>query len=218
MRLVIVSLAVILAVSFADSTWEGHTEGVHIPLPPTDDIIDTNAYDEEHVFSTAFAIFTNFWVADDFTPDYMADIEILTIWTVTTTTNPAAIEVFFYNDVAPGPGVVLWTQLTTDITWTDSGVTFAGYTIYICEMSLPNADYFTVNGGTTYWVTAHRSDGQNLYSIHDDEVEGTECYRDIGSGWVPGSTTGYAATDMFRIIEGTIALDRNTWGGLKTLF
>ena len=65
MKLAFVSVAVILAVSMADSSWEGHTEGVHIPLPETDDVIDTNAFDEEHVFSSAFAIFGSYWVAED---------------------------------------------------------------------------------------------------------------------------------------------------------
>ena len=114
--------------------------------------------------------------------------------------------------------MVLWSESTTDLTFNNSGVTFAGYIIYIGVMNLPNTDYFVVNPGVTYWTGFHRDDGVNLYVILDTEVNGTECYRDIGSGWVPGSTSGYDPTVMFRIIWGYVALERDTWGAIKVQF
>jgi len=94
-------------------------------------------------------------------------------------------------------------------------VTFAGYPIYMTVAEFPT-DYFAAYPGTTYWTTIQRTDGDYLYCILDDEVRDTECYRDIGSGWVPGSTTGYDPTDMFRIIAGIVALESDTWGSIKT--
>jgi hypothetical protein len=172
------------------------------------------------MYSTAFAVFGDYWVADDLTKAFMATVEKVTYWSLTTGGLPSSILVYFMDDGAPGPGVMLWSESISggDLVFTNSGVTFAGYPIYITEMDLPNTDYFVINPGVTYWTGFQRDDGTSLYAIMDYEVTGTECYRDLGSGWVPGSTTGYDPTDLFRIIEGTIALDRDTWGALKTLF
>jgi hypothetical protein len=222
MKSSLVCLAVLTPLVLADSSMEGHFEGIPNPLPATDEIIDTNAYDQAHQFNTAFAIFTDYWVADDFTPygDYY--IEILTFWTLSTGTMPTSVDAYFWADAPPGPCAELWngTSSGTNLTHTDIGVTFAGYPIYMTVADLPNTDYFLASSGVTYWTTIQRTDGTNFYCILDDEVRDTECYRDIGSGWVPGSSTGYAATDMFRIISNSWypALERDTWGAIKIQF
>ena len=218
MKLFVV-LLVVVAMSFASSTMRGQFEGTPNPLPSTDDIVDSNPYDAAHQFSTAFAIFTDYWVADDFTPTGDYDIECLTFWDLSTGAMPTSVDAYFWAD-GTGPGTELWNGTVSggDLVHNNSGVTFAGYIVYITIATLPNTDYFTAESGTTYWTTIQRTDGVNFYCILDDEVAGTECYRDIGSGWVPGSTTGYAATDMFRIIEGSLPLDRDTWGTIKALF
>ena len=219
MKLLVV-LLVIVAMSFASSTMRGEFEGTPNPMPGTDDVVDTNAYDAATAFDTAYAIFTDFWVADDFTPPADYTIEILTLWDLSTGAMPTSVDAYIWADDAPGPGAELWTDAVSggDLVHNATGVTFAGYMIYMTVASLPNTDYFTALSGTTYWTTFQRTDGTNFYCIQDTGVTGTECYRDIGSGWVPGSTTGYPATDMFRIIEGTLPLDRDTWGTIKALF
>jgi hypothetical protein len=191
-------------------------------MPGTDFVFDTNVYDPDHVYGTAFATFSNYWIADDFSPNFSGQIEQLFFWTVTTTTNPSGLEVTFFGDDYPGPGTILWQNLVSDVIWKDSGVTFAGYTIHVCVTDLPNLDYMNVWTGTTYWITAHREDGSNLYAVVDDEVNGDECYRitTAGGEWAPISSSVYDPVDMFRIVKGTIygALDRTTWGMVKTLF
>jgi len=222
MKFAFIFLSLIASAVFALPTLEGHTEGVHIPFPETDFVFDTNMYDPDHVYGTAFATYSNYWIADDFTPSLSGQIEQLFFWTVTTTTNPAGLEVTFFGDGYPGPGTILWQNLVSDVIWKDSGVTFAGYTIHLCVINLPNLDYMNVWTGTTYWITAHREDGTNLYAVVDDEVNGDECYRitTAGGAWAPISSMGWDPVDMFRIVKGTIygALDRTTWGMVKTLF
>ena len=216
----LVCLTTIVSLVLADSSMEGHFEGIPNPLPATDLLVDTNAYDPEHAYSTAFAIFTDYWVADDFTPTYNDAIESLTFWDLSTGTMPTSVDAFFWADAAPGPSTELWNENVsgTNLTHTDIGVTFAGYPIYMTVAELPYPPFFNVYSGTTYWTTIQRTDGTNFYCILDDEVAGTECYRDIGSGWVPGSTTGYDPTDMFRIIWGYVALECDTWGAIKVQF
>jgi len=220
MKSSLVCLAILVSFILANSSMEGHFEGIPNPLPATDWIIDTNAYNQAHQFSTAFAIYSDYWVADDFTPSGYFQIGILTFWDLSTGTMPTSVDAYFWADAPPGPGAELWngTSSGTNLTHTNSGVTFAGYIVYVTVAVLPNIDYFSVNAGTTYWTTIQRTDGTNFYCILDDEVRDTECYRDIGSGWVPGSSTGYAATDMFRIIESPTALECDTWGAIKTQF
>jgi len=219
MKLFVV-LLVVVAMSFASSSIRGEFEGTPNPLPGTDDVVDTNAYDAAHQFATAYAIFTDYWCADDFTPANDYYIEILTLWDLSTAAMPTSVDAYIWADAAPGPGTELWTGTVSggDLVHNATGVTFAGYMIYMTVASLPNTDYFLTTAGETYWTTYQRTDGQYLYCILDDEVAGTECWRDIGSGWQTGSSTGYDPVDMFRIIEGSLPLGRDTWGTIKTLF
>jgi hypothetical protein len=208
----------LVSLILANSSMEGHFEGTPNPLPSTDDIIDSNPYDPAHQCSTAWAIYTYYWTADDFTPAYDNSVASLTFWDLSTSTMPTSVEAYFWADAPPGPGTELWHETVSgaDLIHSNSGVTFAGYVIYITVVNLPNTDYFSVTGGMTYWTTIQRIGGLNLYCILDDEIRGMECYRDIGSGWMPGSAPGGSGADMFRIIEGTVPLDRDTWGSIKT--
>jgi hypothetical protein len=218
MRLIPVFVILLAASAGASPNIEGHWEGTITPWPATDDIIDSNPLSGS-MYSTAYAVFGDYWVADDLLVTFTATVETVTYWSLTTGTLPISMLVYFLDDGAPGPGVVLWSEMISggDLIFNNTGISFAGYPIYLTIMILPNTDYFAVSPGVTYWTGFHRDDGVNLYVILDTEVNGSECYRDIGSGWVPGSSTGYDPTDLFRIIEGTIALDRTTWGMVKTL-
>ncbi len=223
MKSSLVCLMILVSLILADSSMEGRFVGTPYPLPASDGIVDTNAYDPEHAYSTAFAIFTDYWCADDFTSSWDAYIEILTFWDLSTGTMPTSVDAYFWADASPGPGTELWdgTINGSNLIHTDIGVTFAGYPIYMTVADLTDIPlFFTALSGVTYWTTIQRTDGINFYCILDDEVSDTECYRDIGSGWVPGSTTGYDPTDMFRIIQDTWypALERDTWGSIKMQF
>jgi len=220
MKLSLICLTILASLILADSSMEGHFVGTPYPLPATNEIIDTNAYDQAHQYNTAFAIFTDYWCADDFTPLWDSYVETLTFWDLSTGTMPTSVDAYFWGYLCHGAELWKGTSSGTDLTHTDIGVTFGGYPIYMTVADLPNTDYFFFTCGTTYWTTIQRTDGTNFYCILDDEVEGYECARDIGSGWVPGSSTGYAATDMFRIISNSWypALERDTWGSIKALF
>jgi len=220
MKSSLVCLIIFVSLILANSSIEGHFEGTPDPMPGTDDVIDSNPYDPAHASSTAFAIYTNYWTADDFTPAYDNSVASLTFWDLSTGTMPTSVDAYFWADLPPGPGAELWTGTVsgTNLTHTYIGVTFAGYPIYMTVADLPNIDYFSVTGGTTYWTTIQRTDGTNFYCILDDEVSGYECYRDIGSGWMPSSAPGGSPVDMFRIIEGTVPLERDTWGSIKMQF
>ncbi len=226
MKLFFVILFVAAAATFASSTLTGHVGGEYtLWMPATDDVIDTNALTEPDIFNTAFASFTDYYVADDFTPSANYAVTDVTWWTLTTGAVPDAgdLEVLFYTDLPPGPGTLLWTGVPTAVSLGNTGLTFAGYVIWQTQVTLPDTDYFNVVGGTTYWVSMHRTDGTTLYIILDSIVRGTELYRIIdATGWVAGSSTGsppYDPTDVFQIIEGTAtAIERETWGSIKSIF
>jgi len=219
MKSSLVCLTILISLVLAHSSWEGHIEGIHIPMPATDAIIDTNAYQQSTTYSYAFAISGAWWVADDFTTMYSAVPEELVFWTVSPGMIPTNVNAYFWADAAPGPGTELFTENVSgsNLTYTNCGVTFAGFPVYILTAALTEAFYPIP--GNTYWTTVQRNDGNTLYAIMDTGVTGSECYRIVGGGWVPGSSTGYDDTDMFRIIYGWVApLDRNTWGSIKTSF
>lgn len=226
MKLFFVVLFVVATASLASSTLTGPIGGRYtLEMPATDDLIDSNAFFEPDMYTTAFASYDDYYMAEDFTPsmiDY--DVTDVTWWMVTTgaVPTPSNLEVLFYSDAAPGPGTLLWTGVPTAIQLDDTGVTFAGYAIWQTKVTLPDTDYFVASAGVPYWVSIHRTDGTNFFIILDSIVVGTECYRIVAAGdpWVAGSTTGYPATDVFQIIEGTpvVALDRSTWADIKTVF
>jgi len=220
-------LFVCVAASFASSTLTGPIGGEYnLNLPSTDDVVDTNAYESATMYTTAYGSSGDYYVAEDFTPSGNFYITDVSWWTITTAATPApsGVEVIFYTDAAPGPGSVLWSGVPIALNHIDTGVTFAGYVVWLTTATLPDTDYFTANSGTTYWVCMHRTDGSNFFIVLDTVVRGTECYRvDVtGGSYVPGSTTGsplYDPADVFQIIEGTTtALDRSTWADIKTIF
>lgn len=220
MKSSLVCLVILASILLANPWMEGHFEGTPYPLPGTDDVIDSNPFDPAHLVSTALAIYGNYWVADDFTPAYDNSVASLTFWDLSTGTMPTSVDAYFWADLPPGPGAELWngTISGTNLTHTYIGVTFGGYPIYMTVADLPNTDYFSVTGGTTYWTTIQRTDGTNFYCLLDDEVTGMCIFYNHGSGWFGIYTIVYTVVDMFRIIEGTVALERETWGAIKTQF
>jgi hypothetical protein len=74
--------------------------------------------------------------------------------------------------------------------------------------------YYT---GTCEWIAAQRTTSDTWYFLPGTGVRGQECYLYNG-GWMTWSSQGYPPTDQFRIMYGTLALDRDTWGAIKTLF
>lgn len=226
MKLFFVVLFVAAAASFASSTLTGEIAGRCIlEVPETDDYVDSNPFSEPDMYSTAFAGFGDYYHAEDFTPSAKYDITHVWWWTITTAGVPAPgdLEVLFYDDnPAGGPGTELWSGVPTAVELGNTGVTFAGYTIWETRVTLPDTDYFLAEQDVTYWVSIHRPGADTFYVILDATVEGNECYRIITAGgpWVPGSTTGYPATDTFQIIEGDpyVSLDRGTWGSIKAVF
>jgi hypothetical protein len=225
MKLFFVVLLVVAASSFASSTLTGELAGRYtIEMPATDDIIDSNAFVSAEMYGTAFASAGDYYMAEDFTPSAKYDITDVTWWMVTTASVPApsGLEVMFYDDAPPGPGTLLWTGTPSAVEFLDTGYTFAGYVLWQANITLPDTDYFVAEQDQTYWVCIHRTDGSNFFIIADINVEGTECYRIVTAGgpWVAGSTTGYDATDIFQIIQGNpyVALQRETWGSIKSIF
>jgi hypothetical protein len=218
---VLLTVLIVTAASFAGpGLWQEIGDG----HPSTDDVIDSNAFDAGHMYSDAFPIYANFWTADDFTPSVTVEVQKITIWIVTTAALPTEVDVFFWADAAPGPGSELLSVTVdgNDLDFTNSGVTFGGFPIYILEATLPAADFFFAFGGLTYWTAIQRTSGGDMLAIMDNEVSDTECFRIITSGgpWVPGSSLGHPPTDMFRIIEGQGAssFEQNTWGAIKAVF
>jgi len=218
-------LFVAVAVCLASSTITGVIGGEYtLEMHATDDVVYSNELTESDIYTYAYGAHNDFHIAEDFTPSANYDITAVTWWTASTTTAPdvSSMEVMFYADAAPGPGALLWSGTPNTAEFIDTGLTFVGFPIWMSVMTLPDTDYFAVNAGDTYWVSIHRTDGQNLYSLQDILIVDTECYRIDGipgDPWVTGSSLGHFPTDVFQIIESTgTALDHVTWGSIKAVF
>lgn len=184
--------------------------------PSSDDNIDSYAYDAGDALDTAFASFGDYVTADDMTLSTDAEVQELTYWTLTTAASmPTSCSTLLYQDTGSGPGTEM-EDVTSTVVNTATGISFGSYTVY--ESDCTPGTPISADVGTTYWITVQRQSADTWYFLAGTTVRGQECYL-YNSGWVTWSSQGYAPSDMFRILYGSLTpLDRGTWGSIKTLF
>ena len=90
--------------------------------------------------------------------------------------------------------------------------------IYIAVIDL-TSDEPVVPIGTTMWLGSHRNDGSNWYPLFGTIVTGSEAYRTVAAGWAWAPlSSSLVAGDLFKVIDGTVSLNRTTWAGIKNMF
>ncbi len=216
MRFLIPVLAFAVLV-FASSEISGTSSGSGFVFPETDDVIDTYAYDPDTVCSTIPASFNDYRVVDDFLHDQPVSIGSFTYWGVSTASAPSELELMYFEDNAGVPGDEVF-QTSYSVSSQATGYTYGMYSVYVAVMTLPTSLFIPAN--TTAWLGFHRV-GDNWYTALGPAVVGSEAYRTQGAGynWVPvSSNPDIGAADLFKIIEGTVSLERSTWAGIKHLF
>ncbi len=219
MKFLVVLLAV-AALGFASDTLTGHSGGVGYALPETDDTLDTYAYNDGEVFSSIPASFTDYAVVDDYTAAVDADaiLETYTCWAVTTASAPTALELLVVEDASGAPSGAPVSQVSYTTAAASSGFTFGSYDVLIAVMDL-TSDEPVIPIGTTMWLGSHRNDGSNWYPACGTTVTGSEAYRTVAAGWAWQTiSASLQSGDLFKVIDGTVSLNRTTWAGIKNMF
>jgi hypothetical protein len=210
-------LALILLVSvaaMASPSLRGVSEGSGSFFPETDDTFDSYVYDTS-VCSSIPASFGDYRVVDDFV--YAAgDVTISSFiyWGLTTAAVPTTLNLMCFENNAGMPGTELF-QTSNAVTTAASGFTYAGYTVYVTTM--PVSVDVPIN--TTRWFGFHRPDSNTWYVGIGPVVTGFEAHRTEAAGysWAPMSSS-IAAADLYKVVTGTVSLERTTWAGVKSLF
>ena len=219
MKLAFVLFAVV-AMAFASSTIRGEAGGFPTyTLPSTDDILDTYAYNLGEQLSSIGASFDDYAAVDDYN-GINANIEMYTLWGVTTGVAPTALEIIVVADDGGVPSASGPTsQVSYPTVCTNSGMTYGGYTIWVAAVDLSGAP---LNVTAPVWIGSHRNDTDTWYPVAGTTVTGSEAYRTIVAGWTwlaYSSQDPYTAADLFKVIEGApTSLSRSTWAGIKNNF
>lgn len=216
--------AVLLAVTgfaFASATFSGHGGGMGggAVYPETDDLLDSYAYNEAEQMSTIGASFGDYAAIDDFTYSPGNDITLTNYvgWGVTTASTPSALNLLVVEDDGGVPtGAPDITSYS--ISAGNTGYTYGGYTIWMVEFDLSSTPVVD----DPVWLGHHREGADSWYPIGGTTVTGSEGYRttEAGWNWIPftGGPDPLEAGDLFKVIEGTVSLQRNTWAGIKNMF
>jgi hypothetical protein len=191
----------------------GEPGGTGFGFPATDWILDTYAYSQSSSCTTIPASFTDYRVVDDFVRTSSCYVTGITNWFVTVHYTPTSLNIMCFANDDGMPGTEIF-QTPHAVACSNSGYMFSSYIIYIAEMPLSQA----FSPGTR-WIGMHRVDGSSWYVMVGTILTGSEAFRTVAAGysWEPCSSS-IGAVDIFKIIEGSTALDRSTWGGIKNLF
>ena len=215
MKLFVILLA-ISAMAFASGTLRGGPGGVaNYTLPATDAEMDSYAYSAGEQMDNIGASFTDYATIDDYNgPD--GELLTYTMWGVTTQTAPTALEIMVVADASGAPSGAPTSQDSYSATVSDTGMTYGSYAIWL---AIVDCSATPIPLAAPLWVSTHRNDGSTWYPIGGTTVTGTEGYRTLAAGWAwePFSNS-LVAGDLFKVLDGNVSLERNTWAGIKNMF
>lgn len=217
MKLFVVLLAV-AGLAFASGTISGRPggSGGGFVVPETDDLLDSYAYNQAEQMGTIGASFDDYAAIDDFDPptvDADATLTGYTCWGVTTGATPTALELLVVADASGVPDGAPISQNSYTASCGSSGYTYGGYTIWVAV--IPATDVVAL----PCWLGSHRNDGVSWYPVGGLTVTGSEGYRTQAAGWAWEPFSGsLEAGDLFKVVDGSVSLERSTWAGIKNLF
>lgn len=194
-------------------TYEGYLDDYTIlDFYPLGDDLHTQSFACYHDSGESYPWIT----ADDFNISQSGTINQITYWS-TVIIHPMFATIYLYDDAAPGPGTELQnTQATNTVTQTT--VPWGSDFIYENEFALSTP--FTFDQGTSYWVAPLPLASSHPWFLAVGlTVHGESCYLQMNNVWAPWTAQSQPPTDVFRVISGnwTSALDRTSWGSIKTL-
>ncbi len=105
--------------------------------------------------------------ADDFSLTNPGRIENLEWWSLYTAAPGSDYNVRIYDDNSGEPGTMLWEVAAITPTDTDTGDDAFGYDIYHTAVTLDTTDYFLLEDGTTYWLSAYWSSDRFYWTVWD---------------------------------------------------
>lgn len=160
----------------------------------------------------------NGWMlADDFTPVDQGNINCYEIWAIYSQGIPSNMRIQMRSDTG-GPGSIMTDFTTSQVSHINTGLFSWGYSLWYTEIS-PGVT-FTANEGTKYWVCLQTVGVYNSYWLCANQQWADQSYfsSDDGATWTSSQSSWGAPYELFMILSDIVALERNSWGGIKVLF
>lgn len=221
MKRYFVVLFVFCGMSFASDTFmtgELQPNSKSPQLPMISDMLDSYVFNPAEVISATGGSYGGMSTVDDFICSTNGNVILnsYVCWGVTTGAVPSSLELLYVEDNGGSPSGAPVSQHTYSVTCTNSGYTSSGYIVWMTELDLSSNPVVS----SPCWLGTHRSGGTDWFPMAGTAVSGSEAHMTTGaSGWNWQPFSGSLETgDLFKIVGGTVALERNTWAGIKNMF
>jgi hypothetical protein len=227
MRNLAVLCTLVVGVAFGTETDLGHRgpyPGADIfigEFPETDFVIVSQPFIFENMTNALGCNAANSWmIADDATPVGSLALYQWQYWALYTG-SPATTWKLQVRNNATGPGTtVLWTKDVTGVVNTSTGLYGWGYLVYSC-LAIPSAPYYYPVGGTKIWLCFQSQNGSGTtYFCAANQTWADQCYFSTNSGtsWSSSTANWGVAYELTMIVSIPGALERDTWGSIKSTF
>ncbi len=162
----------------------------------------------------------NSWmIADDFNSAlYSGYIDMIEVWAIYSSSNCTGFSIQIRHDTGAGPGSIFGSTTSASVSHTNTGFTNWGYPLWHTEIEPIQSLYFadekywlalqtTGGAGAHYWLCANQSWADMTYFSANN-----------GNSWSSSQTEWGAPYEQFMILSADVALERDSWGGIKALF
>ncbi|MCD4669590.1 MAG: hypothetical protein K8S14_04020 [Actinomycetia bacterium] len=215
MKLLTLCLTVCTALAFAEGYSElGPLHTIGTSPVSTDDI----AFSQSYAYANLLNGYSANSMADDFILAANASIDSVVVWMIYIGAQPANVDVAFYQDTgdsSPATATSVWSG-TASATYIDTGDDNWGFDIIETTLVLPSYPFLTA--GVYYWLEITLNYNVDFWLVQNWSVL-SQCWVLNGSTWTRSDDAYSESTDaFFDLYAAPVALERETWGSIKTIF
>jgi hypothetical protein len=227
MRYLFVLCVLVVGVAFGTETDLGHRGPfpdptiTHLDFPADDWVIVSQPFIFANMTNGLGCNSTNSWmIADDCTPASSWTMGRFQFWALYTGSPATTWKIQVRNNTT-GPGTtVLWTKDVTGVTNTSTGLYGWGYLVYSC-VAIPTYPYYTPATGVKIWLCFQSQNGTGTtYFCAANQTWADQCYfsTNNGNSWSSSTANWGVAYELTMIVICPTALERDTWGSIKSTF
>lgn len=156
-------------------------------------------------------------LCDDFIPYQDGEAYLIRLWMVLLGGQPANLTVVISEDLGsmdPNTASTLFSGVVP-ATYLDTGEDFNGNDVIEVTLTLPSV--VSVESSMRYWLEANMPVA-GYWLAQQPVVFGSSMWARTGSTWVTSQSAFGLDADGFFAIYLPVALERNSWASIKTLF
>jgi hypothetical protein len=227
MKCLFVLCVLAVGVAFGTETDLGHVGPypdptiTHLDFPATDAVIVSQPFIFANMTNALGCNASNSWmIADDCTPAGTANMGQWQFWVLYTGSTATTWKIAIRNN-GTGPGTtVLWTRDVVGCFNTSTGLYGWGYLVYSVIATLV-PPFYTPVAGTKIWLCYQSQNGSGTtYFCATNQTWADQCYfsANNGTSWSSSTSNWGVAYELTMIVCSTFALERDTWGSIKSTF